>query len=84
MTVRAVRYTTEAAKALKRHANVAQRIRDKMRQYADDPATQANNVAALADSPYKRLRVGDFRVIFDERDNEIVVIKIGPRGSVYE
>ena len=84
MIVRTVRYTTEAVKALKRHAHVARRIRDKIRQYADDPAGQANNVAALRDSPYKRLRIGDFRVILDERDDEIVVIKIGPRGSVYE
>ena len=27
----------------------------------------------------KRLRVGDFRVIFEESDTEILVTKIGPR-----
>lgn len=82
--MKVVHYTTEVAKALKRHANVSARIREKIRQYADNPAAQANNVAALVDSPYKRLRIRNFRVILEETDHEIIVTKIGPRGSIYE
>ena len=32
----------------------------------------------------KRLRVGGFRVIFEESESEIIVTEIGPRGSVYD
>lgn len=79
-----VRYTADAAKALKRHGNMAARIRRAITDYAaDDPAAHANNVRQLVGSPAKRLRVGDFRVIFEETDAEIIVTKIGPRGSVY-
>jgi mRNA interferase RelE/StbE len=31
-----------------------------------------------------RLRVGDYRVIFEETADEMIVTKIGPRGSVYD
>jgi mRNA-degrading endonuclease RelE of RelBE toxin-antitoxin system len=40
--------------------------------------------AALADRglPFKRLRVGDFRILFEESETEIIVSDIGPRGSI--
>ena len=60
------------------------RIPDKITQYADDPANLANNIKALVASPYVRLRVGDWRVIMDDRGRVLDVIKIGPRGGVYE
>jgi hypothetical protein len=41
-------------------------IRAKIKQYADDAPSQANNVKSLAGVDAKRLRVGDFRVIFTE------------------
>jgi mRNA interferase RelE/StbE len=41
-------------------------------------------VKSLAGSNAKRLRVGDFRVIFEEGATEIVVSRIGPRGGVYD
>ena len=33
---------------------------------------------------YQRLRVGDFRVLFRETATEVIVLDIGPRGSIYE
>jgi mRNA-degrading endonuclease RelE of RelBE toxin-antitoxin system len=30
------------------------------------------------------MRVGDYRVVFVETDTEIEVVKIGPRGDVYD
>jgi mRNA interferase RelE/StbE len=44
----------------------------------------ANNVTRLVGSDASRMRVGDYRVIFVETDQELVVIRIGPRGNVYE
>lgn len=79
-----VRYTAAAAKALRRHGNMAMRIRRAIADYAADQAAHANNVRQLASSTAKRLRVGDFRVIFEETEAEILVTKIGPRGGVYD
>ncbi|MDQ6437138.1 type II toxin-antitoxin system RelE/ParE family toxin [Mesorhizobium sp. LHD-90] len=73
-----------AAKALRKHRTEAARLLDKINAYAADPATQANNVKALSGSSALRLRVGDFRIIFEETEAEIVVTKIGPRGFVYD
>jgi mRNA interferase RelE/StbE len=32
----------------------------------------------------KRLRVGDFRVIFTETIDTLIILDIGPRGGIYE
>jgi mRNA interferase RelE/StbE len=81
-----IRYTRAALKALtKMPANTAQLIRSKIRQYATDPASLANNVKKLQgrEDEY-RLRVGDWRVILT-RDGVILdVLLIRPRGSAYE
>ncbi|MGV3550014.1 type II toxin-antitoxin system RelE family toxin [Rhizobium sp.] len=80
-----IAYSKQAIKTLSKiPANESTRIRSKLRQYADDPVSQANNVKKLQGRDAYRLRVGDWRVIFDENDVIIEVIKIGPRGSVYE
>lgn len=73
-----------AAKALRKHRADAERILSKIESYAADPAARANNVKALQGSTALRLRVGEFRVIFEETASEIIVTKIGPRGSVYD
>jgi mRNA interferase RelE/StbE len=73
-----------AAKALRKHRADAERILSKIEAYAANPTAQANNVKALRGSTALRLRVGEFRVIFEETDGEIIVTKIGPRGSVYD
>lgn len=79
-----VRYTRNAIKALERiPRNVANRIRVKIDQYADDPESQANNVKALIGSAYLRLRVGDWRVIMDDQGNILEIIDVGPRGGIY-
>lgn len=62
----------------------ATRVRAKIDQYAEEPASLANNVKALVGSPFIRLRVGDWRVIMDDRNRVLEVVKIGPRGGVYE
>lgn len=36
------------------------------------------------DSSGLRLRVGDFRVAFEETANDITVTKVAPRGAVYD
>lgn len=80
-----IAYSKQAIKTLaKLPANESTRIRSKLRQYADDPASQANNVKKLQGREAYRLRIGNWRVIFDEDDIVIDVIRIGARGDVYK
>lgn len=65
-------------------ANESARIRLKIEQYAEEPESLANMVKALTGSDYIRLRVGDWRIIMDEKETVLDVIKIGARGDVYK
>ena len=75
----------EARKALSRLPRpIAARILDKIEQYADKPETLANNVKRLKGDQGLRLRVGDWRILFDEDAVTITVRTVRPRGSAYE
>ena len=82
--MKSIVYLEPAAKALRRHRNGAARIIDKIEAYAADPAIFANLVTPLRGRAGKRMRIGDFRVLFEETATEIVVTDIGPRGSIYD
>jgi mRNA interferase RelE/StbE len=82
--VKMVTYTKAAARALNRMPrSTALRIRDKVNEYAANPASQANNVKTLKGSSWIRLRVGDWRVIMED-GIVLAVLKIGPRAGVYD
>jgi mRNA interferase RelE/StbE len=72
-----------AVAAMRKHRNMAGRIAAKLAAYAEHPASIANQVTELRGLPVKRLRVGDFRILFEETETEIIVSDIGPRGSIY-
>ncbi len=73
-----------AIAALRKHRNMAERILGKLTDYAENPAALANHVTEMRDQPFKRLRVGNFRILFEETETEIIVSDIGPRGSIYQ
>lgn len=78
------KYTSTALKQLKAlPRDAAKRIMAKIAQYAGDPDNQANNVTRLKGSVFLRLRVGDYRVVFDKSGIILTVIKIGHRRDVY-
>lgn len=82
-----VNYTKNATKTLRKlPRNVVAQIVGKISQYADNPASQAANVKRLTGAEEYRLRVGDWRVLFTVENGEMVitVLKIGPRGGIYE
>jgi mRNA interferase RelE/StbE len=81
-----IAYSKAAIRALTRMpANTSKLIRSKVEQYATDPASLANNVTALKGEPgVLRLRVGDWRVVFTEGGHVLAVIRIAPRGGVYD
>lgn len=65
-------------------ANVAAIVRAKIDQYAANPASLANNVARLQGRSGFRLRVGDWRILFDEHGAVLEILDVGPRGGVYD
>lgn len=80
-----IRYAKAAIKALMRMpANTAKTIRGKIEAYAVDPSSQANNVKKLRGRKGYRLRVGDWRVIFDSDGDVLDILAVGPRGGIYE
>lgn len=79
-----VHYTKEAARDLRRHGNVADRVRGTLAEYAANPAAHANNVTQLVGSPLLRIRIGNYRAIFEETTDSITVSKVRPRGSAYD
>jgi mRNA interferase RelE/StbE len=82
-----IEYSRDALKSLLRMpANTAKLIRTKVERLAADPFGANNNVKRLKGIDAFRLRVGDWRVVYeiDRRTIVIFVIRIGPRGSVYE
>lgn len=83
--MRSVAYSKSALKVLRRMpANLSRRIMGKIDQFASDPRGQANNVKALKGSTFIRLRVGDWRVIMDDKGSVLAVLEVGPRGDVYK
>lgn len=82
--MKTVLYTRAAARNLRVHRNREKQIRAKIDQYATNPAALANNVIQLAGSAAKRLRIGDFRVLFTETETTITVLDAGPRGEIYD
>lgn len=65
--------------------SVAANIRGRLDAIARDPYAHHSSVTKLQERPGYRLRVGDYRVIYDIRNDELIVLvlKIAPRGEGY-
>lgn len=63
--------------------NEADKIRRKIYQYAADPAAQKANVKKLQGRAGFRLRVGNWRVIFDANGDVLDVLEVDSRGNIY-
>ena len=86
MIVYAVVTTKAFARALSRlPVNWQKRIVTKIKEVAADPCARHNNVTKLQGRPGYRLRVGDWRVIYELRDDRLAlwVLEVGTRGGVY-
>ena len=85
MDMRRIIYNTRASRALRSMpSDIAARIRSKIEQYAEDPASLSANVRRLQGRPGYRLRVGDYRVIFDEDGAVLDILDIGHRSRIYD
>ena len=61
----------------------AARVREAIRKLAEDPGREDLDIKALVNHPFSRLRVGDWRVIFDQDGRILAIHRIAPRGSAY-
>jgi len=76
----------QADKALRKmQRNRAQLIRQKLEQLAEDPFARNPNVTRLQGRPGYRLRVGNWRVIYEIENGRLIilVLRIAQRGGVY-
>ena len=77
----------QAKKALQSLARTDRnRIAEKIKLLGDNPDNPILDIKPLQGEPYYRLRVGQWRIIFD-RDDEVRIIaieKIKPRGGAYK
>ena len=82
-----IEYTRDVVKALKAMPrNVSLQIRGKIEQLAADPFAANNNVKKLVGREAFRLRVGDWRVIYEIAGGRLVihVLTVAPRGGAYQ
>ena len=63
--------------------NTQNRLRAKLLFYARDPLRYAAKLTNSQIGQY-RLRVGDYRIVFDVRESTIVVMAVGHRRDVYK
>ena len=65
--------------------NWQKRIVAKVKEVAVDPYAPNNNLTKLQGREGYRLRVGDWRVIYELQDERLVmlVLDMGPRGDIY-
>lgn len=81
-----ITFKKEAAKSLNRlPRNVVKTIREKLEAIAVNPYAEHPNAKKLQGREGFRLRVGDWRVIYEIQNDQLVilVLKIAPRGEVY-
>ena len=82
-----IEYSKAARKALKAMPrNTARLVMEKIEALAADPLVQNNNVKKLTNHPGYRLRIGDWRVVYTIHEQAllIAVVRIAPRGDVYQ
>ena len=79
ITAQALRQVTRLPK------NIVGQIKEKLNDIAVDPFAPHPNVKRMKGIKAFRLRVGDWRVIYEVKTNEVViiVINVGHRKEVY-
>jgi mRNA interferase RelE/StbE len=80
--VRTIAVTPAAARQWAKLApEIRRRIDKRLTEFATSGRGDVRRLKARAGA---RLRIGDWRVIFDERRAEIVVIAVGHRREIYD
>jgi len=63
-------------------------IKEKLLILADNPEILKNNIVKLAGTKehYYRLRVGSYRIVYEKREKELIIliIRVGHRREIYQ
>lgn len=79
-----IAYSKKALNDLRKiPTNERRRIRSKIEDYAAAPEAHAHQVKKLKGRHGFRLRVGNWRVVFDKDGNFLDILEVGARGSIY-
>jgi mRNA interferase RelE/StbE len=62
---------------------VRERVERALDQLASNPGAVRGQIKRLKGDPALRLRVGDWRIIFDLRSDDILILAIAHRRDVY-
>ncbi len=77
-------YTKRAIKYIQSlDNNVRKRIGKALIRYRGDPMKKAEKLTDFAFGTYK-FRIGDYRIIFDIEDKDIVILRVGHRREIYK
>jgi mRNA interferase RelE/StbE len=80
-----IEYNRTALRALRKlPRNVAETIVKKVIALAANPYAPNNNATRLQGRSGYRLRVGDWRVLYELREKRLIVLDIKPRGGAYQ
>ncbi len=77
-----VRYSKQAAKMLKAmQPDITLRIVNTIDTFARGKSV---DIKKMTGTTYSRIRVGKWRIIIDEVDIVVLIVKIGSRGDIYK
>jgi mRNA interferase RelE/StbE len=80
-----IEYSRSSLRTLRKMPrNVAETIEKKIVALAADPYAPNNNATRLQGRPGYRLRVGDWRVLYEPAEKRLLVLDIKPRGGAYQ
>jgi len=66
----------------KLEVNISRRIYNKVEELSEDPFSK--DIKKLKGTGDYRLRVGDYRVIFEMQKDIIIILKVGHRKNIYD
>ena len=76
-------YTHQAVKDIQKlEPQIKRRIGATLLRYKNDPLSYAKRLTNSKLGTY-RIRIGDYRVVFDLEGSDIVILKVGHRRDIY-
>jgi mRNA interferase RelE/StbE len=77
-------FTDSARKDIsKLDSAAAEQIKTTLKKYLSDPLKYAKKLTHFSIGTY-RFRIGDYRVIFDIEGQDIIILRVGHRQSIYK